>query len=90
MKKFHVVLQRTYNVIVDDVEADDEQDAIKQAERRCDSLEKRLTGIPIAQDIHLDDADDPQGAAVDTYGEDGNYEVESYFEFHNGHYDKKH
>lgn len=89
-KDYHVVLQRTYNVIIDHIKAFSETDAIAKAEKKCDTLDKHLSNIVVSQNVTLDDADDPKGAMVDTYGADGGYEKESYYEMnHRFEYVKK-
>lgn len=77
-KKYHVVLRRVVNIVVDNVEANDPRDAIEEALkqfRALNRLEFSVDGIPI------DDGDQFTAALVDEYDEDGeNYEQELVFD----------
>lgn len=80
-KKYHVVLRRVVNVIVDNIVAEDARSALDEAVKQfydTDSKGKHnqfsLNGVPI------DDGEEFTAAAVDEYDEEGSYAKELVFD----------
>lgn len=81
-KKFHVVLRRVVNIIVDNIEAPDARSALDEAVKQFYDTDGSARRLQFSLgDIPIDDGEEFTAAAVDKYGEDGSsYEEEIYFE----------